>query len=95
MDTRGKIVLIITTFLVGVPAATSASAAEPDDIVNYRGYSDRLASSGQPTRSQFPGLKEAGFERVVFLAFTDHDEIGAARGSDRVAARHGLCPDSG
>ena len=60
MGTRGKIVLIITTILVGVPAATSASAAEPDDIVNYRGYSDRLASSGQPTRSQFPGLKEAG-----------------------------------
>jgi protein tyrosine phosphatase (PTP) superfamily phosphohydrolase (DUF442 family) len=88
MDTRGKIVLIITTFLVGVPAATSASAAEPDDIVNYRGYSDRLASSGQPTRSQFPGLKEAGFERVVFLAFTDHDE--SVPHEDRIVSRLGM-----
>jgi protein tyrosine phosphatase (PTP) superfamily phosphohydrolase (DUF442 family) len=70
-------------------AACTAAAAEPlGSIVNYREYSDWLSSSGQPTASQLPVVKEAGFERVVFLAFTDHDE--SVPNEDRIVSEFGV-----
>jgi len=48
-------------------------AGQLDDIVNYRKYSATLSSSGQPDPDQLESLHDAGFERVVFLAFSDHD----------------------
>ncbi len=44
---------------------------ELDEIANYRDYSEVLSSSGQPSESQLRALKDAGFERIVFLAFSD------------------------
>ena len=44
-----------------------------DDIVNYREYSATLSSSGQPNADQLQSLRDAGFERVVYLAFSDHE----------------------
>lgn len=52
--------------------ATAACAAELEDISNYREYSDTFASAGQPTAGQLEALREAGFERVVYIAWTDH-----------------------
>ena len=75
----------MTLILLG---AEAAGAAGPDTIINYREYSASLASSGQPTRSQFPALREAGFERVVFLAFTDHDE--SVPNEDRIVTGLGM-----
>jgi protein tyrosine phosphatase (PTP) superfamily phosphohydrolase (DUF442 family) len=54
--------------------ATAAIASGLADIVNYREYSADLSSSGQPTEPQLQAVADSGFERVVFLAFTDHDE---------------------
>ena len=54
--------------------ATAAIASGLGDIVNYREYSADLSSSGQPTETQLQAVADSGFERVVFLAFTDHDE---------------------
>ncbi len=66
-----------------VLTGTGALAAPGvDDIVNYREYSATLSSSGQPTEDQLESLAKAGFERVVFLAFSDHDESLA--GEDRL-----------
>lgn len=42
------------------------------EITNFRQYSPTFASAGQPTREQFATLQEQGFERVVYLAFTNN-----------------------
>lgn len=41
-------------------------------ITNFRQYSPSFASAGQPTREQFAAIKENGFERVVYIAFTNN-----------------------
>jgi len=48
-----------------------AGAGELDDITNYREYSDVFSSSGQPTKEQLQLLKDAGFERIVYIAFSN------------------------
>jgi protein tyrosine phosphatase (PTP) superfamily phosphohydrolase (DUF442 family) len=64
------------------PATDALAAPGTGDIVNFREYSATLASSGQPTEAQLEAIADAGFERVVFLAFSDHDESLA--GEDRL-----------
>ncbi len=81
-------VRIITIGWLAAAAGTAGGAEMPRDIVNYREYSPSLSSSGQPTAAQFPALMEAGFERVVFLAFTDHEESVA--GEDRIVSGLGM-----
>lgn len=76
--------LIALACLVG----DGARAASPDDIVNYREYSDDFSSSGQPTAEQLEALQEAGFERVIFLAFSDSD--GSLAGEDRLVRDLGM-----
>ena len=51
----------------------SAVAAAVEDIVNYREYSAQLSSAGQPTADQLAAVGRAGFERVVYLAFSDNE----------------------
>ena len=58
------------------------------DIINYIAYSDVLASSGQPTAAQFQVQAEAGVQRVVYLAFTDHETSLA--NEDRVVRDLGM-----
>jgi len=54
-------------------AAASVQAASPDEVINFRQYSGGFASSGQPTADQLEALAEAGFERVVYVAYSDHE----------------------
>ncbi len=42
------------------------------EITNFLQYSDSFASAGQPTREQLETVKEHGFERVVYIAFTNN-----------------------
>ena len=42
------------------------------EIVNFRQYSATFASAGQPTREQFQTIADNGFERVVYIAFTNN-----------------------
>jgi protein tyrosine phosphatase (PTP) superfamily phosphohydrolase (DUF442 family) len=55
---------------LGTPAAPVPA---PEDIINYRQYSPVYASSGQPAREQFESIKAAGFERVIYIAFSHYD----------------------
>jgi hypothetical protein len=57
--------------LLGCAPIQTTFADQLDDIVNYREYSATLSSSGQPDMDQLGYLREAGFERVVYLAFSD------------------------
>jgi protein tyrosine phosphatase (PTP) superfamily phosphohydrolase (DUF442 family) len=43
-----------------------------EGIVNFRQYSDNFASSGQPSAEQFAAIAEQGFERIVYIAFTNN-----------------------
>ena len=52
--------------------AAPLAAAELDEISNYREYSATFASSGQPTEKQLRAIRDAGFERIVYIAWTDH-----------------------
>lgn len=57
--------------------SANAFAVEPTDptladISNFRQYSATFASSGQPTKDQFSAIAENGFERIVYIAFTNN-----------------------
>ena len=62
----------IGIFFAIVAMAPAAIAAELADISNFRQYSDTFASSGQPSEEQLAAVAAAGFERVVYIAWTDH-----------------------
>jgi len=71
--------------------ADSSRAAELSDITNYVEYSGQFASAGQPTKKQFELVRDAGFERVVYIAFTnsgkafdDEDQIVKELGMDYI-----------
>lgn len=57
-------------------AAASAMALEetPEALAavnNFRTYDATFASAGQPEREQFQAIRDAGFERVVYIAFSN------------------------
>jgi hypothetical protein len=68
--------------------ASAAGSAPTDGLENYREYSQTLSSSGQPDEKQLKALKKAGFERVVFLAFSD--DHGSLPNEDRIVKEAGM-----
>tara|TARA_R110002110_G_scaffold95455_1_gene246610 strand:+ start:174628 stop:175164 length:537 start_codon:yes stop_codon:yes gene_type:complete len=58
------------------------------EITNFRQYSASFASSGQPSREQFQSLADQGFERVVYIAFTNNDN--ALSDADRLVKSLGM-----
>ena len=42
------------------------------EITNVRQYRDTFASAGQPTLEQFQTIADHGFERIVYIAFTNN-----------------------
>jgi protein tyrosine phosphatase (PTP) superfamily phosphohydrolase (DUF442 family) len=80
-----------TALLAIVCGSSIGSASELSDINNYREYSPNFSSSGQPTKKQLAVLKDAGFERIVYIAFsnsgkayTDEDVVVKELGMDYV-----------
>jgi protein tyrosine phosphatase (PTP) superfamily phosphohydrolase (DUF442 family) len=57
-------------------------------ILNYRAYSPSLSSAGQPTVAQLEQAAQNGFERVVYLAYSDHDR--ALPHQDRIVEDLGM-----
>jgi protein tyrosine phosphatase (PTP) superfamily phosphohydrolase (DUF442 family) len=84
--------------LIGLAVACALQAplhadvleADPalQEIINFRQYSETFASAGQPTREQFETLKERGFERVVYIAFTNNPN--ALSDADQVVKSLGM-----
>ena len=74
--------------LLGCLVSHQAMGAELGDIVNYREYSPSLSSAGQPAQDAFEAIAEAGFERVVYLAFSD--DHTAVPGEDRALEKLGI-----
>jgi len=80
----------ISSFCVFVLLTGSSllAASELSDISNYREYSPQFSSSGQPTAEQLKAVSEAGFKRVIYLAFSDNHT--AIETEDRVVKKLGM-----
>jgi len=74
--------------LLAVFSVTGAAAAEPGDIVNFRQYSDSFASAGQPTAEQLGAVADAGYQRVIYIAWSDHEN--SLPNEDRVVGELGM-----
>ena len=71
----------------------NASELEPDhqglkEVLNFRQYSDTFASAGQPTADQFSIIRDAGFERVIYIAFSNNPN--AVANADQVVKDLGM-----
>lgn len=73
---------------VGSALAVEATDPALADIVNFRQYSPTFASSGQPTKEQFSAIAENGFERIVYIAFTNN--MNALPDADQVVKGLGM-----
>ena len=62
--------LVVITFVALMPLPVIAEVLA--DISNYRDYSETFSSSGQPTKKQLQLLKDDGFERIVYIAFSNN-----------------------
>lgn len=61
------ITLLMSSVVIANPGAGLA------EIKNLRSYSPSFFSSGQPSAEQLPLLKSSGFQRVIYIAFSDHE----------------------
>ena len=58
--------------LIALLVANACAYADISDISNFRQYSENFASSGQPSEKQLKEIAAVGFERVVYIAYSDH-----------------------
>jgi protein tyrosine phosphatase (PTP) superfamily phosphohydrolase (DUF442 family) len=65
-----------------------AIAAELGEIRNYLEYSPSFASAGQPSQEQLEAVKEAGFERVIFIGVSS--SRAALAGEDVIVKELGM-----
>lgn len=84
---RPFIIAILCCSSAILPAGSSL-AASPGDIVNYREYSPSFASAGQPTAEELEALAAQGFERVIYIAYSDHDN--SLPNEDRLVKKLGM-----
>jgi len=61
--------MVLVAAMIVVPSTVSAN--ELSEISNFREYSPGFASSGQPSKQQLKLLKSHGFERIIYIAFTN------------------------
>lgn len=65
-----------------------STSASLQDVLNYREYSPTFASAGQPSAEQFEAIRDAGYERVVYIAFTSNDN--AVPNADQIVEGLGM-----
>ena len=62
--------------LYAVSLTSRSDVAQPNgnglSLLNRIDYSPSLTTAGQPTEAELTLLASAGYERVIFLAFTNH-----------------------
>ncbi len=67
---------LISAMLLACFSIEAVAVEEPPadlaEITNFRQYSATFASAGQPTAEQLQSVADAGFERVVYIAFTNN-----------------------
>ncbi len=63
--------ILASTLLVCTSLVFGQQGGGVSEILNYRQYTPLFSSAGQPTREQIPLIKEAGYERVIYIAFNN------------------------
>ncbi len=78
------------TMIVVTGHASATEPADPRlaDILNFRQYSQTFASAGQPTAEQFELIADAGYERVIYIAFTNNQN--AVPNADQIVKGLGM-----
>lgn len=84
MNYKTAVTLVLSSSLTGLPAFGQSV----DDIFNYRAYSDSFASAGQPTEAELELVRDAGFERIVYIAFSN--DRNAIPNEDRLVRDLGM-----
>ena len=64
------------------------AADDVTGIENYREYSPVFSSSGQPSAKQLTAVADAGFKRIIYIAFSDNKS--AIDAEDRVVKSLGM-----
>ena len=87
-----------TTFVAALLSLWAMSSPSLGDVVHPDGnglsllnridYSPSLTTAGQPTEAELPLIASAGFDRVIFLAFTNH--LKAVAHEDDIVRDQGL-----
>ncbi len=80
-----RLVIFLAALMLAPGMATTAELSE---IRNYKEYSPIFASSGQPDKEQLGKLKEEGFERVAYIAFSN--SRGAIADEDAIVRELGM-----
>ena len=83
-----RLLSLLPLLLVTAVPAVIASADESGEIVNFREYSPVFASAGQPNAEQLAQVREAGFERVIYIAYSDQEN--SLSNEDRVVKSLGM-----
>ncbi len=71
-----------------VLGAAAARGQAVGGILNYVEYSDRFASAGQPSEAELEALRDSGFERIIYIAFSNDGD--ALPNEDRIVRRLGM-----
>ena len=80
--------LLPVALLLVYASVFPAHAATVEEIVNYRSYSPLFASAGQPSEEQLGAVRRAGFERVIYVAYSDQEN--ALPNEDRIVKNLGM-----
>lgn len=89
MNKPSVIATLVFLFCMGDAAAQGQGGRqELADIRNFIQYSPTFASAGQPTEDQYTQLRDAGFQRVIYIAFTDN--ANAVPGADSIVKGLGM-----
>ena len=71
---------LLCLFAGSLPAHADAANSDEDNslsLLNRIDYSPALTTSGQPTEAELALIASAGYDRVVFLAFSNHPKAVA------------------
>ncbi|MCB1665723.1 MAG: protein tyrosine phosphatase family protein [Pseudomonadales bacterium] len=63
--------LLASLGLLMLTLSSLSQAQNVSEILNYREYTPLFSSAGQPTREQLPSIKAAGYDRVIYIAFSN------------------------
>lgn len=78
----------VVGMLFSLSVQAQSTSASLQDVLNYREYSPTFASAGQPGAEQFQAIRDAGYERVIYIAFTSNDN--AVPNADQIVKGLGM-----
>ena len=72
-----SLLCLLAGFLTAKTDAAYADEGKGLSLLNRIDYSPSLTTSGQPTEAELTLIAAAGYDRVIFLAFTNHPKAVA------------------